>query len=54
MSELMYRYLPLGLGEDREKDRRFSCGRWSLARVFSLAAAACIGLLFLFNLQGNV
>lgn len=54
MSSKLHRYLPLGLREDREKDRRLSCGRWSLGRTFSLAAAALVALLFLFNFQGNV
>jgi hypothetical protein len=54
MANTLYRYLPLGLGEDREKDRRFACGRWPLGRIVSLVLVAFVALLLLFNSSGHV
>jgi hypothetical protein len=54
MANGLYRYLPLGLGEDGQRDHesqttRFGWRRWSLSRIVGLVVAAFVALLFLFH-----
>jgi succinate dehydrogenase hydrophobic anchor subunit len=59
MANRLYRYLPLGLGEDGGKDResltsRFGWRRWSLSRISGVVLVAFVALVFLFHSYDNV